>query len=188
MTLVTGDVVGLQVSPDGRQAAWLIEPATPASRPPAIYQQDGRVHVVPAEAGPYLASGVLDPRLFDVSYLAGQGYDDASRADLPLQFDYRLDTDAHNQVPAGIAYPLLLAPGYQPGGTGPGGFVVTAEVSYDDGQSWTTAPVAPGGAMLRATVPAAPAGAGFASLRMTATDLAGNRLTQQIDRAWRIQG
>lgn len=90
VTLLTGDVVVLHVAPDGRQAAWVQRPAADspaaaaAARPAQIYQQDGQVHVVPAEATPYVASGVLDQRLFNLSYLARNGYDDLAQAELPL--------------------------------------------------------------------------------------------------------
>lgn len=86
ITLLTGDVVVLHIGTDGRQAAWVDQPATrePGSREPHIYERNGEVHVVPAEAEPYLSAGVLDERLFNVTYLAEQGYDDTARADLPL--------------------------------------------------------------------------------------------------------
>jgi hypothetical protein len=111
---------------------------------------------------------------------------DAERTVLPLvQVDYDLESGPYNEVAAGLPYPLVLTPGYQPGATGPGGFTTTVEVSYDDGATWTDAPVEIVDDSTRAMVPAAP-GAGFASVRVVATDSAGNRLTQQIDRAWKI--
>jgi hypothetical protein len=58
------------------------------------------------------------------------------------------------------------------------------EVSYDGGQTWVDAPVDSVDGRLRATVPSAP-GAGFASVRVEATDAAGNALTQEIDKAWK---
>ena len=79
ITLITGDLVMLQVAPDGTQAARLAEPATDRpSKPPRIYESDGEVHVIPAEAEPYLSSGVLDERLFNVTALARLGYDDVT--------------------------------------------------------------------------------------------------------------
>ena len=50
---------------------------------------DGDIHVVPADAAVPLAQGKLDPRLFDVTALVRAGYDDASRATLPLIVDYK---------------------------------------------------------------------------------------------------
>ncbi|MGH3503288.1 MAG: hypothetical protein ACRDQA_20690, partial [Nocardioidaceae bacterium] len=86
ITLLTGDVVVLHIAPNGQQSAWVQNPGTPqGSRPaPQIYQQDGQVHVVPAEAAPYVASGVLDPNLFNLTLLAEQGFDDESSHEVPL--------------------------------------------------------------------------------------------------------
>jgi subtilisin family serine protease len=106
---------------------------------------------------------------------------------LPLvQLDYHLEAGAYNEVPAGTPYVLGIEPGYQPGYTGPGGFTVTVEVSYDDGVTWAEAPVGSSGEHFEAAVPAADSAAGFASVRVVATDSDGNRLTQLIERAWRI--
>ncbi|SEF17426.1 S8 family serine peptidase [Jiangella alba] len=81
LTLLTGDVVTLHVAPDGRQAAW----AQPSDdTPPAFAERDGHVLALPDEAVPYVQSGVLDERLFDLTYLAEAGYHDAARTDLPL--------------------------------------------------------------------------------------------------------
>ncbi|WP_158578666.1 S8 family serine peptidase [Spongiactinospora rosea] len=46
--------------------------------------EGGAVRVVPSDAAPLVAAGRVDERLFDITYLAREGYDDASRADLPL--------------------------------------------------------------------------------------------------------
>ncbi len=108
------------------------------------------------------------------------------RTVLPLvQLQYDIDANGYNEVPSGTAYPLTITPAYQPGATGPGRFTVTAQVSYDDGTTWSNAPVQSAHGQFRAMMPAA-AAPGFATVRVVATDAAGNRLTQQIDRAWRI--
>lgn len=104
VTLLTGDLVMLHVAPDGSQAAWLAEAANDRpSRPPQIIKQDGQVHVIPAEASPYVHSGALDERLFNVTALARQGYDDTSRPDLPLLLapEDGSGAAAAPQVPAG---------------------------------------------------------------------------------------
>jgi subtilisin family serine protease len=101
-----------------------------------------------------------------------------------LQAAYQLDTDLDNTMHARHAYPLVVKPGYQPGATGRGPLDVRAAVSYDDGATWRVVPgrsAADGAVTL--SVPAAP---GYASLRVTVTDKAGNRLDQTIVRAWRV--
>jgi subtilisin family serine protease len=50
--------------------------------------EQGDWHVLPEDAIPLLNKGKLDPRLFDVSELARDRYDDASRTTLPLIVDY----------------------------------------------------------------------------------------------------
>lgn len=111
---------------------------------------------------------------------------DRSGKVLPLvQVGYALDADSENAMPAGTSYPLDLSPGYQPGGSGPGRFKALVEVSFDDGKTWRMAPVKGSGSRLRAEIPAA-AKPGFATVRVVVTDAAGNRITQQIDRAWRV--
>ncbi|MGH3446184.1 MAG: hypothetical protein ACRDP4_01030, partial [Nocardioidaceae bacterium] len=108
------------------------------------------------------------------------------RTVLPLvQLDYQLDANGYNAVPSGASYPLVITPGYQPGATGPGDFTASVQVSYDDGDTWSDAPVQKLNGKLRATMPAT-AGPGFGTVRVVVTDGAGNRLTQRIDRAWRI--
>ncbi|MBB5786081.1 S8 family serine peptidase [Jiangella mangrovi] len=82
LTLLTGDVVVLHVAPDGRQAAWAQTNAT--ARAPRFVERDGHVLALPDEAVPYVQDGVVDERLFDLTYLAESGYHDLARTDLPL--------------------------------------------------------------------------------------------------------
>jgi subtilisin family serine protease len=80
ITLVTGDRVELaggtaRITPGtGRQGIGFAETQT----------RDGHYRVVPSDAMPLVASGKLDPRLFDVTALLKSGYGDAKRKDLPL--------------------------------------------------------------------------------------------------------
>jgi subtilisin family serine protease len=83
LTLLTGDVAVLTVTPDGRQAAWVADPVDDR-QPAQIYQLDGDVYVVPAEAAPFVASGALDDNLFNVTLLVHEGFDDATTDSLPL--------------------------------------------------------------------------------------------------------
>jgi hypothetical protein len=112
---------------------------------------------------------------------------DRGRDVLPLvQLDYHLHGAGHsNDVPAGTDHELVLVPGYQPDATGPGEFDVDVEVSYDDGSTWLDAPTEADGDEVVATVLGA-SEAGFATIRVTATDADGNALEQRIDRAWRV--
>nr|WP_202891779.1 S8 family serine peptidase [Kribbella shirazensis] len=95
-----------------------------------------------------------------------------SRAVLPLvQVDYKHSVGR-----------LELTPSYQPGVRGQGFFRTTAEISYD-GQTWTKLSLRGIGGTVRAQLPPAPAGS-YASVRVTATDLLGNSISQTINRAW----
>ncbi|HZX02055.1 S8 family serine peptidase, partial [Kribbella sp.] len=73
---------------------------------------------------------------------------------------------------------LELTPRYQPGVRGVGIFRTTAEISFD-GQTWQKLPLR-GFGTFRTRVPAG----SYPSIRVTATDLIGNSITQTIDRAW----
>lgn len=79
ITLITGDVTRLTTYPDGRQSATIVKQV---SQHPgyALSEVDGDLQLVPAEAMPYVMSGQLDRRLFDLRGLVEQGYDDRSRS------------------------------------------------------------------------------------------------------------
>jgi subtilisin family serine protease len=84
VTLITGDLVTLAEAAPGRYAA-TVRPA-PGRESITFHtaEVDGGLLVLPSDAVPYLASGVLDDRLFDVPRLIAQGYDDAQAPELPL--------------------------------------------------------------------------------------------------------
>ncbi|MCE6997335.1 S8 family serine peptidase [Saccharothrix sp. S26] len=84
VTLVTGDRVGV-VGDQVRE----IEPA-PREQPfgyRRFVDRAGDLHVVPDDVGPMISDGRLDPRLFNVTELLRAGYDDATRADVPVLAD-----------------------------------------------------------------------------------------------------
>ncbi|MFI6418145.1 S8 family serine peptidase [Streptomyces sp. NPDC050842] len=87
VSLVTGDRVTLTDLGGGKQTVTVdrAEGATGAIRSRIV---DGRVTVVPDEAAPYVASGALDPRLFDVTGLVEQGI----TGELPLIVTYGAKT------------------------------------------------------------------------------------------------
>ncbi|HTE56389.1 MAG TPA: S8 family serine peptidase [Kofleriaceae bacterium] len=79
VTLITGDrvvVIGESVRVD----------AAPSRRGISfrVVRSGGRIRVIPFDAVALLASGALDPRLFDVTELLELEYDDGHRADMPL--------------------------------------------------------------------------------------------------------
>ncbi|HXM55503.1 MAG TPA: S8 family serine peptidase [Candidatus Dormibacteraeota bacterium] len=84
VTLITGDQVRLIEQPGGQLAVG-IEPAAGREHVGFLRESSaGHVSVVPADAAPLLAAGRLDPRLFDVTELARQGFTDAASPALPL--------------------------------------------------------------------------------------------------------
>lgn len=85
ITLLTGH----RVTVSGDRLLSVAAPAPGGSVAVRTYRDADHFYVVPAEAGPLLASGVLDVRLFDVRGLVDIGYDDARRADVPLIVSYR---------------------------------------------------------------------------------------------------
>ena len=63
---------------------------------------------------------------------------------------------------------------------------MTVEVSYDDGATWQKQRLTRHGDGWRTSL-AAPAKAGFVSLRTTARDTAGNTVSQSISRAFGLR-
>ncbi|MEV1066101.1 S8 family serine peptidase [Streptomyces sp. NPDC050263] len=81
VTLVTGD----QVTVDGGGKVARVVRAEGRERVPfSVRVVYGHTRVVPGDAELLLAQGKLDARLFDVTQLVADGYDDAGRTDVPL--------------------------------------------------------------------------------------------------------
>ncbi|MEU4091751.1 S8 family serine peptidase [Streptomyces sp. NPDC026673] len=110
VTLVTGDVVNVQRFAGGRQAATVKPAAGNEHESFSTREVDGRLHVMPASALPYVASGRLDRSLFDVTSLIEQGYDDAHAAQLPLIVSYgdAVDSLRTQNAPAGTRRTAVL--------------------------------------------------------------------------------
>ena len=86
VTLITGDKVTV-TTVGGRPAATASKPnGTPAGA--HIMAVGNDLFVYPDAALPYLASGVLDERLFNVTELLADGYDDAHSDGTPLIVSY----------------------------------------------------------------------------------------------------
>lgn len=105
---------------------------------------------------------------------------------LPLsvvRFSPKLDD--LNSAPAGRLFDIPLDVQRQPGA--PAGRLrrVTVQVSYDDGTTWQPALVRGSGSHRVATV-RHPSTAGYASLRVSATDTTGETVTQAVIRAYAV--
>jgi hypothetical protein len=94
--------------------------------------------------------------------------------------------DANNAAPAGRVFDLPVTVEGQPGAAAPRTAALTVEVSYDDGKTWSTAPVRAVGGGWVATV-RHPGRAGYVSLRAAATDAVGSTtVTETIIHAYRL--
>ncbi|MER7249690.1 S8 family serine peptidase [Kribbella sp. NPDC000426] len=105
VTLITGDKVSV-TTVAGRPTATVRKPnGTPAGAHVMAVGND--LYVYPDAALPYLASGVLDQRLFNVTELLTDGYDDAHSDGTPLIVSYN---QARKQTPpAGARQTLVLS-------------------------------------------------------------------------------
>ena len=108
---------------------------------------------------------------------------------LPLLFPvYNLPLDTDDQATAGAPFTVRFSVEHQLGEGAPSGVSATVSESFDDGKTWTTPQAAAdaGGNQFTATIaqPALSDTSGFASLRVTASDAAGDSVTQTIVRAY----
>ncbi|MEH0936170.1 S8 family peptidase [Micromonospora psammae] len=89
--------------------------------------------------------------------------------------------DDTNTARAGRTMTIPVALDRHAGSTAAPNRTLGVSASFDDGRTWAALPVTRG--VARITHPRQP---GFVSLRLTATDTAGNTVTQTIQRAYRI--
>lgn len=89
VTLVTGDVV-TYTAPANAAPSATVEPATRPGPAPVFSIGSGHdgYYVIPSDASPYVASGLLDRELFDVKELVAEGLDDSSAKALPMILGY----------------------------------------------------------------------------------------------------
>ncbi|WP_409062297.1 S8 family serine peptidase [Streptomyces sp. SYP-A7185] len=91
VTLVTGDRVVVRAG--GKQVVRLIRGKGREEVAIAVRREAGHTYVVPQDAQALIGAGRLDRRLFDVTRLVRDKYDDAHRASLPLIVKYRPGRD-----------------------------------------------------------------------------------------------
>ncbi|MEW1720124.1 S8 family serine peptidase [Streptomyces sp. NPDC093109] len=82
--LITGDRVVVGTGPDGQRTASVRPGPGRADVVFRTVEEGGRLSVLPSDALGPLATGTLDRRLFDVTGLLDQGYDEARTDALPL--------------------------------------------------------------------------------------------------------
>ena len=99
VTLLTGDVVRVTDVGSGHHAVDVVR-ARGARGGVRTETVGDHLYVWPDEVLPYVASGVLDRRLFDVTGLIAQGYDDAHSDGLPLIVGYGGAATARAAAPA----------------------------------------------------------------------------------------
>uniref|UniRef100_UPI0010AAD217 S8 family serine peptidase n=1 Tax=Agromyces sp. H66 TaxID=2529859 RepID=UPI0010AAD217 len=97
VTLITGDRVTVTDLADGTHAVE-IEPAAPGAGIQTA-EVDGDLHVMPRSALPYVAAGVVDADLFNVSQLIEFGYDDASVDATPVILEFEEGRASRRSVP-----------------------------------------------------------------------------------------
>ncbi|MEJ3746542.1 S8 family serine peptidase [Actinomycetes bacterium KLBMP 9797] len=91
VTLVTGDVVTVGREPGGALTAEVTGPAPRPDGRGVLYstvREGDALYVYPADALGPVTAGRLDRRLFDVAYLASNGYADAAAPTLPVIVQY----------------------------------------------------------------------------------------------------
>ncbi|MFI6920996.1 S8 family serine peptidase [Nonomuraea spiralis] len=94
ITLITGDTVVYAKDGKGRASATLEPGDGREARTFQAQQNDHGYYVIPADASPYVTKGLLDKELFNVDYLAANGYGDAKAAQIPLIVQYDPRTKA----------------------------------------------------------------------------------------------
>ncbi|MFF5218340.1 S8 family serine peptidase [Micromonospora sp. NPDC000442] len=101
-----------------------------------------------------------------------------------LQIDYQVPADLHGAVPGKRSHKLGLTLRQPAGVAAPTGTSLRVEVSFDGGRTWRKASVRAHGTRHTATVPA---GQGAVSLRVHASDRAGNTVEQTVIDAYGLR-
>ncbi|MGW8983317.1 S8 family serine peptidase [Streptomyces parvus] len=104
-----------------------------------------------------------------------------------LQLDYDVPVDARNVVEGGRSHRVGVKVRAQKGLAAPRGVTLRVEASYDDGRTWTTARTkAHGDLGFRAELTTPAQRRAWVTLRVTASDSAGNTVRQTVQRAYAV--
>jgi hypothetical protein len=138
-----------------------------ASRDPSVYRLSPRTHTIwTVKSAPVAHPDDLD--LMPV-----------------LQLDYRVDTDLAGNASGG-GQSIGLTASHLPGAVGAGAIAgATLAVSYDDGTTWQPVPLTAAGTGWAASFTAPRIG--YVSLKATAWDSVGNRVEQEVIRAYGLK-
>jgi hypothetical protein len=136
------------------------------------------------DAGYRLPDWPLATRVTDTWSFTSSG---AHAGPLPLlDLSYDLPLDLTNAAPTGKELTGAVQVAQQVGAERSRITSVRLDVSYDDGTTWRRAVVERDGPNWTVRIPAGPSGREFASLRTTAADSAGNKVTETLVRAYRL--
>jgi subtilisin family serine protease len=106
------------------------------------------------------------------------------RKALPLlDVRWNLPLDGNNTAPA-TGMTGFVSAVHQEGAAHPPVRTLSVDISFDDGTTWQPAKVTADGSRWKVNLPA---GTGFASLRATAVDTAGNSVTETVVRAYSVR-
>lgn len=152
----------------------------PAVAEPATY----RLEYTGKRATPWSLYGTETDTTWRFSSRPGE-----QRPQVP-QVDYRLDLDRNNQARAGGLYTFFVNAGHVPGVDGPSMKKVRAWASFDDGATWREIGLfrlGRGSHLAVVNHPKASGEKAAVSLRVQATDAAGNSVDQTLIRAYGLR-
>jgi subtilisin family serine protease len=106
VTLITGDAVTVATDAAGRTSVDVKpRPGTDSLSYTTEQAGDG-YFLIPDDAAPLIAAGVLDRQLFNVNYLAGNGYADDENGAVPVIVQYQEGLKA-SAVPGALSLPSI---------------------------------------------------------------------------------
>jgi len=106
LTLITGDVVTYTTTADGKRSVGLSDGTGSGSTSIKIQGDGTHLYAIPSSVEEAFYDGTLDKTLFDVKYLAENGYADAKTGSLPVILQY-----ADATAPAAVTKAATSLPG-----------------------------------------------------------------------------